>query len=283
MSLTYGTPARVSTDSYIKVIIIQTDIEKMTAKGQSGGSGGPVYSIDLSKYLGEFAHHPNIGEEWIIFQIISIWVLFRRTNFQNNATIKMLESNPGDTVFDNGKTLYITNTQVEVDGGALIVDGQSVSGIPAGVIQMWGGSYSTVPVGWLPLDGRTISRTDYSNLFANIGTIYGNGDGSTTFNIPNMSGGKFASHAAPGSSGGGSTHLHNLSDNGMAQVVMGTGVVAIRRISNPSGSTYSENFRMSGTNATPASNQGSGAGLTGTTDLASSLPPWLGLLFMIKY
>ena len=39
---------------------------------------------------------------------------------------------------------------------------------------------------WLVCDGRAISRTAYSGLFAVISTLYGAGDGSTTFNIPNM-------------------------------------------------------------------------------------------------
>jgi hypothetical protein len=39
--------------------------------------------------------------------------------------------------------------------------------------------------GWLQTDGRALSRTLYSELFAAIGTTHGTGDGSTTFNIPN--------------------------------------------------------------------------------------------------
>ena len=37
-------------------------------------------------------------------------------------------------------------------------------------------------------DGRAVSRSDYSELFAVIGTTYGSGDGSTTFNLPNLKG-----------------------------------------------------------------------------------------------
>lgn len=57
---------------------------------------------------------------------------------------------------------------------------------PAGVISMYGGS--TAPSGWLICDGRTVSRTTYSRLFSAIGTTYGAGNGSTTFNIPNLKG-----------------------------------------------------------------------------------------------
>ena len=45
---------------------------------------------------------------------------------------------------------------------------------------------SDEPTGWLKCDGRAISRTTYSALFNVIGTTYGSGDGSTTFNLPDM-------------------------------------------------------------------------------------------------
>ena len=47
---------------------------------------------------------------------------------------------------------------------------------------------STVPTGWVRADGSAFSRTAYADLFASIGTTYGSGDGSTTFNVPNISG-----------------------------------------------------------------------------------------------
>lgn len=43
-----------------------------------------------------------------------------------------------------------------------------------------------IPVGWLKCDGSAYSRTTYARLFNAIGTTYGNGDGSTTFNVPNL-------------------------------------------------------------------------------------------------
>lgn len=60
----------------------------------------------------------------------------------------------------------------------------SQAGPPVGSIIMWAAwSY---PTNWIPLDGRAISRADYPALFSLIGTAYGSGDGSTTFNLPNM-------------------------------------------------------------------------------------------------
>jgi microcystin-dependent protein len=46
----------------------------------------------------------------------------------------------------------------------------------------------TTPSGWLECDGSAISRETYAELFDTIGTIWGAGDGSTTFNLPNLKG-----------------------------------------------------------------------------------------------
>lgn len=56
--------------------------------------------------------------------------------------------------------------------------------IPVGIVQAFAGS--TTPQGWLLCDGSAISRTDYADLYAVIGDTYGAGDGSTTFNLPNL-------------------------------------------------------------------------------------------------
>lgn len=53
---------------------------------------------------------------------------------------------------------------------------------PVGTIRMMAGN--TVPEGWLLCDGSAIGRTDYAALFAVLGTVWGAGDGSTTFNLP---------------------------------------------------------------------------------------------------
>jgi microcystin-dependent protein len=47
---------------------------------------------------------------------------------------------------------------------------------------------STVPTGWLLCDGQAVSRTTYAELFAIISTNYGTGNGTTTFNVPNLKG-----------------------------------------------------------------------------------------------
>lgn len=61
-----------------------------------------------------------------------------------------------------------------------------VGGLPAGSIMAWG--TNTPPANWLLADGSAVSRSVYSSLFAVIGTQYGTGDGTTTFNLPDLRG-----------------------------------------------------------------------------------------------
>lgn len=65
-----------------------------------------------------------------------------------------------------------------IAGGTLYVDS------PVGTILAYGGE--TAPNGWLVCDGSILSRTKYSALFAIIGTSFGEGDGETTFGIPDL-------------------------------------------------------------------------------------------------
>lgn len=57
-------------------------------------------------------------------------------------------------------------------------------GMPTGTVLPFAGS--TTPNGYLLCDGSAVSRSTYANLFKVIGTTYGAGDGSSTFNLPNL-------------------------------------------------------------------------------------------------
>jgi microcystin-dependent protein len=89
---------------------------------------------------------------------------------------------------------YVIETTGEGGGG---------TGFVPGMISAFGGSVA--PAGWLVANGQAVSRTAYSALFAAIGVVYGVGDNSTTFNVPDLAGtfplGADGSHAI-GSKGG---------------------------------------------------------------------------------
>ena len=79
-------------------------------------------------------------------------------------------------------------------------------GEPVGSIIAWGGSTANIPSNFRLCDGQALSRTTYSDLFSKLGTIHGSGDGSTTFNIPDLRD-KFI----VGAQGGGDTTYPGLS------------------------------------------------------------------------
>lgn len=65
-------------------------------------------------------------------------------------------------------------------------DAPGASAVPIGSLMMW--PTATAPSQWLICNGAAVSRNLYAALFAVIGTTYGAGDGSTTFNVPNLAG-----------------------------------------------------------------------------------------------
>jgi microcystin-dependent protein len=71
-------------------------------------------------------------------------------------------------------------TRYDFDGANLT----GIEGIPTGTITPW--SQATPPTGFLECDGAAVSRSTYAALFAIISDTYGAGDGSTTFNLPDL-------------------------------------------------------------------------------------------------
>lgn len=98
-------------------------------------------------------------------------------------------NNIGDTITDGTVVWQVCNrtsnvTSVNGKTGDVVVDT-----LPIGAIIPHSGN--TVPNGYLTCNGAAVSRTTYADLFAVIGTTYGAGNGSTTFNLPNLNNNSF--------------------------------------------------------------------------------------------
>lgn len=85
----------------------------------------------------------------------------------------------------------------------------SVMAVVPGMMVDWAGG--AAPSLWLLCNGSAVSRTTYASLFSVIGTTYGAGDGSTTFNLPNFTN-RVARYGTPGATGGADTDSVTLTE-----------------------------------------------------------------------
>lgn len=122
-------------------------------------------------------------------------------NFTNTGNVQINVTNVNGTaignvnVYKNSGSSLITLAGGEIISGVvseLIFDGTQfqlsniANIIPSGVMCDYAGS--SIPSGWLACYGQAVSRSTYSGLFSAIGTTFGIGDGSTTFNLPDVRG-----------------------------------------------------------------------------------------------
>ena len=85
---------------------------------------------------------------------------------------------PADDIYVKDLPAAIRQKGEDIIGG--------VDSVPVGSVIAFAGS--TAPTGFLICDGTAVSRTTYADLFTAVGVIYGSGDGSTTFNLPDLRG-----------------------------------------------------------------------------------------------
>ena len=105
------------------------------------------------------------------------------TNFANLNSDKIETS-----VLDTDNTLA-ADSDAKIPSQKAIktyVDAQGNNLAPTGAVTAFAGS--SAPTGWLLADGTAVSRATYATLFGIISTTYGAGNGTTTFNVPNLKG-----------------------------------------------------------------------------------------------
>ncbi len=128
-------------------------------------------SVDIPKNLSEFAND---------------------SDFKTGSDVRALisEHNSASSAHELAIKLAIQKYMDENGTGGGGSGGGSVSGgLPTGSITAYAGKFT--PSGWLLCDGSSVSRTDYPELYATIGTTYGSGDGRTTFNLPMLTDNRF--------------------------------------------------------------------------------------------
>lgn len=179
------------------------------------------------------------------------------------------------------------------------------NGVPTGGLIMW--STASAPSGFLLCDGSAVSRSTYAALFAIVGTTFGVGDGSTTFNVPNYTN-RFPYGTTLGSTGGSAnatlvSHTHTATSTASGgshqhftvfnaeqgnEGSLNASNTIVRRGSY--GGDYNYDFASNASAAniglTSASNATPTVATTNSTEGSSAtnanLPPYLGINFIIK-
>jgi microcystin-dependent protein len=239
-------------------------------------------------------------------------------NFANNAINSSAANGGGIEVGPLGSPyitwLYNSTDNTWNTGGGISVAGNissagnitasnlTISGttnfMPTGSLLMW--PTAVAPTGFLICNGSAVSRSTYANLFAIVGTTFGSGNGSTTFNLPNytdrMPIGTGTIAANVGDTGGSQTttlstsnlpahtHTTSVTDPGHHHTSAGNGA--------PNGGGAGAAFTGDGPN--PSGNQPGhttldsttgisvSIGSTGSGTAATTISPFLGINFIIK-
>lgn len=203
----------------------------------------------------------------------------------NMGSIQPLEPDQYVRVEGIGTDKFITEVM-----GQAIVDTPPL--VVSGAVTMFAGATPKLPSGWLFCDGAAVSRTTYAELFSAIGTTYGVGDSSTTFNLPNFRGRVPVGYDATqtefdilGESGGTKAHTHfHASPVGLSS---GTAFVISPNDASQDDFGANTSFDHVATSATVAdvANQRSAPIEVHkvTSSPSSSLQPYLTMNYIIKY
>ena len=180
-------------------------------------------------------------------------------------------------------------TKYDFDGANLT----GIEGIPTATIVPW--SSASVPSGFLECAGAAVSRSTYSALFAIVGTTYGAGDGSSTFNLPDLQDntpvGKSGTKALASTGGANTVSATGNVGGSTANATLSTAQLASHSHTGGGNNTAnrgSPNYANDGfsRNSTAAAGSGSGhshnmsANFSGTA--SSVLQPYLTLIYIIK-
>jgi microcystin-dependent protein len=181
-----------------------------------------------------------------------------------------------------------------------------IEGTATGTILPW--SAASLPTGFLECAGAAVSRSTYSALFAIVGTTYGAGDGSSTFNLPNLADnvpiGK-SNNKALASTGGANTVAVTATGNvggSTANATLSTAQLASHSHNNPlrpdqNHPSFPQGAKLPQGRVTAApaskninSNAGSGSGhshnmsatFSGSAVNAAIVQPYIALIYIIK-
>ena len=181
----------------------------MIAHGDAGLDGGVVSNNmnltsewntgnaqDNERYTLQLRSHAKLGTSATYGSNVTLG--FNTNNTAANASIVFYGAGTGANIGDKSGFRFVDKTQKDLVPIAANTVLQSITGpssttaasqtaaplIPVGSVMVW--PHNSTPSGWLQCDGSAVSRTTYAGLFGRIAEVWGAGNGTTTFNIPNF-------------------------------------------------------------------------------------------------
>ena len=160
------------------------------------GASSPAYAFDNDTDTGMFRNAAN-SIQFATAGTARLTISDTGLNVINGLPIRFQDSSGSPFVSLQSPSALSGNVALTLpasitNGGFLQTDGSGnlsfsiIEGVPSGAVFCL--AVASVPTGYLECNGNAVSRTTYAALFAIIGTQYGSGNGSSTFNIPDLRG-----------------------------------------------------------------------------------------------
>lgn len=158
---------------YISVAVASSAQAFTVSNGGPDEARNATIKLTTSTSAAFAVYAPPVAKQYIIYNSTSY-----------NATIYNSTVLGNTTAAGSGVVIAPTNSTLVWSDGTNFFSSGSVE--PTGTVKMWAGAVASPPTGYLACTGAAVSRTTYASLYAVIGTTFGSGDGSTTFNLPNL-------------------------------------------------------------------------------------------------